>query len=896
MPRGKALFAVSVVLAGAALIEGGAPSAPKLSSGAALQVTRATLPNGLQVVLVRDEFAPVVTVEENYRVGADETPPGFPGMAHAQEHMAFRGCTGLSADQIAAIYAQLGGSNDAETGQNATQYFATVPAEDLEVVLRLDAACMQGVEDSGQQWDLERGAIEQEVARDLSNPTYKFLTRLNADMFAGTPYAHDALGTKDSFDATTAAMLQKFYRTWYAPNNAVLVISGNVEPQAALASVRRIYGGIPRRAVPDRPVVNPGLVKSETFTLESDLPYKLVFLAYRMPGTDSPDYAAMQVLADVLGNQRARLYNLTVEGKALGTEFGIAQSYRRASVAYAAAAIPAAADGAAMLADMRRILASYSAGGVPAELVAAARRSEVVAAEFRSNSIAGLAQEWSEALVVEGRNSPDDDIQAIRRVTTADVNRAAKAYLVAANGIAAILNPAPSGNAVPSTGFGGAETLTVPPAAPVKLPAWAENAVTKLAVPQAAIQPQEARLANGLRLIVQTEKITPTVTLLGQVRHEPDLETPAGKEGARDVLEALFPYGTATLDRVAFRKALDDIAAGESAGANFNLRVLKRYFSRGLALLADNELHPALPAQAFAIVQRETAQAVAGELESPSYKTSRALDAALLPQRDPALRQATPATVGALTMADIRDYYKRTFRPDLTTIVLIGDITMPEARAEVESCFGSWRAAGPPPDVTLPAVPPNQAASFNVPDPGRIQDEAYLAEELPMNRYNPDYYALELGNHVLGGGFYATRLYHDLRQATGYVYSVDDSLAANRSRTIYTVTYASDPQNVFKARALIDRDLEEMQKQNVSPGELDQAKAILLRQIPLSESSEDQVGDELVALAELGLPLDEPRRAAGHYLDLSADQVREAFAKWIRPGDFVQIVQGPPPR
>jgi zinc protease len=125
---------------------------------------------------------------------------------------------------------------------------------------------------------------------------------------------------------------------------------------------------------------------------------------------------------------------------------------------------------------------------------------------------------------------------------------------------------------------------------------------------------------------------------------------------------------------------------------------------------------------------------------------------------------------------------------------------------------------------------------------------------------------------------------------------VDDSLAANRSRTIYTVTYASDPQNVFKARALIDRDLEEMQKQNVSPGELDQAKAILLRQIPLSESSEDQVGDELVALAELGLPLDEPRRAAGHYLDLSADQVREAFAKWIRPGDFVQIVQGPPPR
>src|ERR1700687_391484 len=124
-----------------------APENEKLNS-----VVRAKLENGLRVVIVRDPLAPVVTVEENYLAGGNETPVGFPGMAHAQEHMAFRGCAGVSADQIAAIYAQLGGTVNADTQQNITQYFVTVPAQDLEVALRLDSACMQDVEDSQKQW------------------------------------------------------------------------------------------------------------------------------------------------------------------------------------------------------------------------------------------------------------------------------------------------------------------------------------------------------------------------------------------------------------------------------------------------------------------------------------------------------------------------------------------------------------------------------------------------------------------------------------------------------------------------------------------------------------------------------------------------------------------------
>ena len=181
-------------------------------------------------------------------------------------------------------------------------------------------------------------------------------------------------------------------------------------------------------------------------------------------------------------------------------------------------------------------------------------------------------------------------------------------------------------------------------------------------------------------------------------------------------------------------------------------------------------------------------------------------------------------------------------------------------------------------------------------DSESVQDSVTLAEQLELNRFDPDYYPLQLGNHVLGGGFYATRLYHDLRQVAGYVYTVDVGLQAGKTRTTYEVTYGCDPKNVSKARAMIQRDLDQMRTVPVSAEELHQAKALLLRQLPLSESSQAGVAGGLLARAQIGLPLDESYRAAAKYVALTAEDVKAAFARKIRPDDFVQIVRGPAPQ
>ncbi|HXZ35759.1 MAG TPA: pitrilysin family protein [Thermodesulfobacteriota bacterium] len=865
------------------------------NGGGEEEVLRATLENGLRVVIVRNTLAPVVTTIINYMVGSNEAPEGFPGMAHAQEHMMFRGSPGLSANQLAGIIAVLGGRFNADTQQTVTQYFLTAPAEDLDVALHIEAVRMRGVLDSERLWAQERGAIEQEVAQDLSNPEYVFYTKLLAHMFKGTPYAHTPLGTVSSFNQTTGAMLKQFYDTWYAPNNALLVIVGDVQTRKALEEVKKLFAGIPAKKIPERPPIQLEPVTAEAFPLKTDLSYGLVMISFRFPGYDSEDYPATQVLADVLSNQRGNLFALVPEGKALYAGFTLSP-LPKAGLGYAVAAFPKGADPSSLVKEVRRVLEEDAQKGFPADLVEAAKRNKLTQAELKKNSVFGLAMAWSQALAVEGQSSPEEGVKAIQKVTVSDVNRVARKYLNLDQAVVAVLTPEPSGKPVPAQAHRAVESFTPKATGPAKLPEWAEKSLGRISVPASRVNPQITVLPNGLKLMVQPESVSNTVSVYGYVKNTPDLEAPQGKEGVDQVLNQLFSFGTTSLDRRAFQKALDDIGAKAAAGPDFFVQALASEFELGVRLLADNVLRPALPEGAFKTVQRQAAASVAGLLESPEYLAERALKAALFPPNDPTLRQATPATISSLTLRDVKDYYRRIFRPDLTSIVVIGKVTAEEAKAVIEKHFGSWTASGPKPETLLPPVAPSRPSSTAVPDQSRVQDKVTLAETLGLNRANPDYYALQLGNHVLGGAFYATRLYQGLREKSGLVYYVGSSFDVGQTRAIYMVNYACDPQNVSRARDIVEQNLKRMHTAPVTPQELHQAKALLLREIPLSEASVDNIAQGLIYRASHELPLDEPTRAAHQYLKLTAEHVQAAFARWVRPNDLVQITEGPTPK
>ena len=244
-------------------------------------------------------------------------------------------------------------------------------------------------------------------------------------------------------------------------------------------------------------------------------------------------------------------------------------------------------------------------------------------------------------------------------------------------------------------------------------------------------------------------------------------------------------------------------------------------------------------------------------------------------------------------MADVKAYYHKVFRPDLTTIVVMGKIDPARAKAVIEKYFGDWKAEGPKPQTDLPAVPPNKAQTIAVPDSARVQDSVTLAETLRLTRSEPDYYALNLANAVLGGGFYSTRLSIDLRKNAGLVYTVGSDLDSGRTRSIYLVDYACDPQNVSKAAAIVIHDLKEMRDAPVTNVELTRAKALMLRSIPLGEASFGAIAGGFISRRDLGLPLDEPTIAAEHYMAVTSKEIPGCVPQVDQARGFRACQSGP---
>jgi zinc protease len=856
---------------------------PGSSPAAGVDVTRATLSNGLQVVVVHNPLAPVVTAMLNYRSGSDDQL--VDGLAHATEHMMFRGSKTVSSAQLMDTLSLTGGDFDADTQDAVTQYFFTVPSQYLDVALKLERSRATGLLMSQSLWAQERGAITQEVTQDNSNAIYRLYEKMSDRLVAGTPYAKNGLGTVSGFaHDVNSTQLLKFYNTWYHPNNATY----------AIAKVKALFGDIPAVKLPVRPAIKLQPMTGATYHDTSDQPFTVVLLGYRFPGYDSPDYAAGQILADVLNSSRSTFGSMPYEGKALFAQFQV-NAFQHAGVGIVFGAIPVTGKPEALDQAIRAEFDAYAKSGVPDDLVTASKLREISQLEFSGNSIEGLAFQWSQAVAVQNLSSPDAMKAQFTKVTTADVNRVLRTYLDNSKVIAAYAVPKNSG-ATSSGGGMAKEDNGIPPSHHEPLPAFAQAILSHLAVPPSTLSPVDTTLPNGLRLIVQPEHVTGTVVVSGQILNNPQVQEPVGQDGVADLTTQLLPFGTATYDRVAFQTELDKIAATTTAGTEFGGQSLSGDFDRTMQLLADEELHPAFDAKAFAIVQKQTVGSLTGEVTSPDHLTQVALYKALYPAGDPLQRNASPQTVGALTLDQVKAWFATAYRPDLTTIVVTGDVTPEQAQAVIAKYFGGWTATGPKPNVYPPAAPANVAAQVTVPANGRVQSSVQLVESIDLLRTDPAWAPLQVANTALSGGFYSSLLYHDLREVHGYAYSVGSNFVTGKVRSTFRVDYACDPQNIVAAQSQVAAILSQLQKQAIEPVRLQRAKALLMGDVPIRASSYDGVASLLLNYATRDLPLNQGTIDATAELAATADSVQAALAKYVRPSGFVRVVTGPGPK
>jgi zinc protease len=865
---------------------------------AAADVLKATLRNGLRVVIVPNALAPVASTDLTYLVGSRDDPPDFPGMAHAQEHMMFRGTKNLSTAELGTLATALGGDFNASTSETITQFQFTVPAADLDAVFRIEADRMSDILDAQSEWQIERGAIEQEVQSDETEPGAEFFARARELVFAGTPYEHEGVGTRAAFDRLTGTELKAFWERWYAPNNAVLVVAGNVDPQATLAQIRSRFESIPGRAVPGHAAAHLRPFEHVVVHQASTLVYPLAAVAYRMPGIDSPDFLPSYVLQAILDSDRGPLHALANSGDALDAEFTSEPYVPEAQLAYATAALGPHGDPTAMASRLESLMTDYVKRGIPQELFETTKRRLIADQEQSRNTIESLASDWATTIADDGEPSIAREQELIAAVTLAQVDHVARGYLETPQTVVGALYPSAGASqaAPPAPPQQGPEKQLEAEAPVAQLPGWASDLVEHVTVPDSALAPVQTKLSNGITLIVQPETISDSIFVYGSVRSDPDLEEPPGKEGVARILGELFAEGSKSKDRAAVSRAEDELGAEFIAGVDFGLQTPTASFESAVGLLAQSELEPRFDSTSFESAQRRAAEELATELNGSHTIAMQRAARKLLPPGDPQLRQATVDGVQSLGLGDVESYYAKTFRPDLTTIVVVGNITPQAARLVLERLFGGWHADGDPPSLELPTVPLNPPADVAMNLPSSGQDYVTLEQIVTATRASPAYYPLEVGNAILGGAAGSpeqSRLFRDLRQNAGLVYSISSELAAQRTRSEFTVSFACLPQNEHLIASSIDAEIAKLQSEAAPDFELSLVKASLVRRTVIGGASVSGIGGSLLEDAQNGYPLDQAQIDARAFVATDGGSVRDAFAKYIHPDRFVRVIEGP---
>ncbi|HET9343151.1 MAG TPA: insulinase family protein [Candidatus Eremiobacteraceae bacterium] len=849
-----------------------------------------TLSNGLRIIVVPMKHTPLASVGVYYDVGSADAPASDPGLATAVAAMLTTHVAGLSGTQVTELTSALGGASGEVWGTRTTLYYNEVALSDLSAALRIEADRMLGFGASNDDWSVERSVYAQAASMNEGNFNVLWHSGMLHALQPRSPIARDKWTSESLLNRDSLSVLDRFRATWFTPSNAVIIVAGGVDPQAILADIRSDFGSLPGGAAPKHAGDDLTPPHAANILFKRNLVTRPAYACVDEPGSSSRDFAAAQILNDVVQSTDSALSEMQESRKALTTSFTQIFGDRELTIMCAQAAVGFVENNNSLADALRAVLASYAEHGVSAADVAAAVKYEHVQRVIQDADPYATMDEWGTYVAALGYSTPDVYFAAIDRVTPADVDRLAREVFSPRTIAVGRVVPAPS--AAPTTAIAPPSATAAPGTA--TLPQWASAVVRDVDGSLAnAPTPSETTLANGIRVITVNRPGSGIVQVFGRVKVSPQVEAPPGDDGVDLVLTHLFAAGPADMSHEDFARRIGALGGQESAGADFNLSILPADFGRGLALLADAELHPSFAGQEFGRAKLDAVDDAADQTMSLGRSVQQSLYANLLPPGDPAARVASPVSVFVLTAPEVRSYYEAAFRPERTTIVVVGDIAPAAAVSGIERAFGMWSdASTPAPPDDLPTLPENTAARVVMPAHVVGIRIVELGETVEMRPSSDDYEAFSAGMEVLGGDLWSSRLRRDIVDNRGLAVSVKQQVDIETNRATLTITYVCAPVNSVKVRNLITSDIREIQTTPLTADELGRAKALLVRQELLQMGSPKELAQQYLGFAGLGLPLDEPALRAARYLGLTPREVMLSLAARLRADGFVDVEFG----
>ncbi len=856
-------------------------------------VYQTRLPNGLQVIVVENHSAPVVHTSVWYRFGSLYELPGKTGLAHALEHMMFRGTSEISAGGLDDIVARLGAQMNGQTDYDYTNFLFDMPADRVGIALQIEADRMQHLSLLASGWAVERRAVLNEIDGDESSPFFNLLSRVRAAAYPDSPSGRTPMGRRADVANATVADLRAYYDRWYAPNNAALVVAGDVEHAAVFALARRDFGSIHKRQLPAHAFVHPKAATGKVVDAEFPFPFEVLDLAYAVPGDTEPGEPAISTLSSLIPNQRGPFYHALVESNvALAVEAN-ADTQLRGGLMHVFIVLNPGHTGVQAQQIFQSTMDRELKDGFDPDLAAAAKRATLAERAYDADSIGGYGDLVGYTYGIVRERDRDED-RRLASLTPQDLLRAARTYLAKPNVVGHLTpNDKPSASSSQKSTAAAEDNFSGRvPNGPIVEPADIRAQLRKPTTARSKLAPVAFTLPNGLRIIVQRKVDRPTVYVGGSIASSPAF-VPPGKEGLVRLASSLAGFGSEHYDFTQLRKIADDIGASIDVGQQFDAHGFAQDFETMLSLLADGEEHPTFPDRWLSLQRSQIANSIASEESISGRMVDRVYLQRLLPADDPALRYPSQESVSSITRDDLIEYTNRYWRPDLTTIAIVGDVTPERALRAVEAAFGSWRSQGPTPSVAQPQLPPAHPGHAYV---STDANQVFIQLGQPaVARSSRDFDAFNLLSEILGGsGYFESRLWQELRQKRGLVYSVDSVVKSDKDRGDLEVQLEASPQNVAAAIAIVRQQLELLRTQPVSADELAEAKVRLFSQALLNEGSAGGQLDELLAIAQNHLPLNYYGTLSGRYAGITPADVQRVAKEYLQPDRLIQVFAGPP--
>jgi len=790
-------------------------------------VTTYTLPNGLTVILHEDHTLPQVTINTWFAVGSKDEAPGRSGFAHLFEHLMFMGTERVPGNQFDVIMETGGGANNASTSTDRTNYFSWGPSSLLPTLLWLDADRLEGLADAMTQekLDLQRDVVRNERRQSVENAPYGVAELIIPDAMYpdGHPYHHSVIGSHEDLEAATLQDVIDFFRTYYVPGNASLVVAGDFDPAAVRDLIGRTFGAVPARPLPEHRTAPPVLLESETRRMAVDkVQFPRLYLVWHSPAAYREGDAEMDLVASILGDGNgSRLTKRLVLDERLAQDVSVYQDSQELGSLFHV--IVTAAEGA----DLERIKT------VVLEEIDRFRKEGPTAAELervkvttesgflrRMESLQARADMLNAYRRYFGDpNSFARDLARFTRPSADDVRAWAGRVFVPGRLDLRIL---PEGAKVTE---GDLDTRPEP---------LAERAYEPPV-------PQTLRLSNGIPLIFVRRPgsglFSGSLLVDGG-----DRLVPREKAGLAALAADMLTAGAGGLDAAAFADAVDALGASVSASAGWHqlsvgVSGLTSRLDATLDRFADAVLRPNLEEADFARERDLTLAGIRARVEQPMAVASLVGRALTFGKEDPRGRPSAgfAATVEPLTLADVREWLPQLLDATNARFVFAGDVDAEQLRAALDARFGKWKGSGhPAPAMPAPVMESPGGRIVLVNRSGAPQSMIYLLRPItpPDERERT---LRETLNTLLGGSF-TSRLNQNIREEHGYSYGARSRIGQDGNQ--HTLVAFSAVQTPVTGPALVEfkREIDGLAGGDVTAEEM--AKAVETVRYDLVQAAE----------------------------------------------------------